>query len=85
MKADYEKKIKGMAVKDDDLKDRNRRNYLKISGIVKGIDETWEKTEKKVRDFLRNELMLNADEIKIERAHRVGRQEETTEVGTIRG
>ena len=73
IKADYEKKIKGMVVKHDDLEDQNHRNNLKIYGIVEGIDKTWDKTEKKVRDFLRNELELNADEIEIERAHRVGK------------
>ena len=49
---------------------RSRQNNLRIDGIVEDHNETWEVTEMKVQSIFINKL--NLDDIKIERAHRMG-------------
>lgn len=52
--------------------DRSRRNNLRFDGIAEIEEETWEKTENLIYDFLKTKLNLeHADDIEIERAHRV--------------
>ena len=49
----------------------SRRNSLVIKGIEESQNETWEDTERKVRDMIKDKLKLNESAIEIERAHRV--------------
>lgn len=51
--------------------DRNKRNNLVINGMVEDKDETWEQCEKKVLKLF--DETLGVQNIKIDRAHRVGR------------
>ena len=55
-----------------DLKDRSRRNNLRINGIKEGKNETWEECEERVTCFLEEKLDIDTSEIWIEHAHRVG-------------
>jgi len=60
--------------KVDDLENRSRRNNLCFEGIEEsGRHETWDESEKIIKDLINDKLELNADEIQIERAHRVGK------------
>ena len=54
------------------LENQSRRNNVRIYGIPEEDNETWEKTEAKVREVLKDELNL-ASAPDVERAHRVGR------------
>jgi hypothetical protein len=57
------------------LEDRLRRNNLRIDGLPENDQETWDQTEKKLLILFENEL--NIRNVDIERAHRVGKKEET--------
>ena len=39
-----------------DLEDRQRRNNLRIDGVVENVGETWEITEQKVKEIFRNKF-----------------------------
>ena len=57
-----------------ELEDRSRRNNLRIDGIVEDDNETWDESETKVRQIIRNDLDIeDADNIQIERAYRSGK------------
>ena len=61
-----------MSERLDDFECRNRRNNLIFHGIPGDINETWEMSEQKVRDFLSNTLDIeNVNDIYIDRAHRL--------------
>ncbi|XP_019625427.1 PREDICTED: uncharacterized protein LOC109470791 [Branchiostoma belcheri] len=62
-----------MANKLDYIENQSRRNNLIFDGIKDDRKETWEQSETKVKEVLRNKLRLNTDNIKIERAHRNGK------------
>ena len=53
-----------------ELEDRNRRNNLRFSGIEEEPNETWEQSEEKVKQLLKDKLEIEG--VKIERAHRSG-------------
>ena len=55
-----------------DLKDRSRRNNLRILGNKEDPRETWKECENKIYDLLEEKLEMNTSHISIERAHRVG-------------
>lgn len=57
------------------LEDRNRRNNLRIDGIKESDNESWEESERKVKDLIREKLKIE-DNIMIERAHRIGKKED---------
>ena len=57
------------------LEDRNRRNNLRIDGITENENETWDETEKKVKDLLQDTLKIQ-NYVNIERAHRMGKPRE---------
>ena len=50
------------------LEDRSRRNNLRIDGVPKSNQESWDDTESKINDLLKDKL--NVEGIEIERAHR---------------
>ena len=51
-----------------ELKDRSRRNNVRIDGIPETPNETWENCEDEVRRIIRNKLDINND-IEIHRCH----------------
>ena len=55
-----------------DLENRSRRNNLRVDGITEHANETWQVCEEKIKELLKNKLKLKED-IKIERAHRIGK------------
>ncbi|XP_065684339.1 uncharacterized protein LOC136096709 [Hydra vulgaris] len=54
---------------------RLRRNNLRIDGLPENDQETWDETEKKLQTLFEN--VLNIKNIDIERAHRIGKKEES--------
>ena len=50
---------------------QNRRNNLVFKGIEESKNETWEDSEKKIYEILKDMKIDNSDEIQIERAHRI--------------
>ena len=70
-KQNYEKTNENELIKDMmvELEHRSRRNNLRFEGIMESEDETWEESEEKVQEMIKEQLKLNGD-IKIERAHR---------------
>ena len=58
--------------------DRSRRNNVRFDGISETENETWEETETKLRKFLCDELDIT-EEIYIEPAHRVARNQSSKE------
>ena len=58
-----------------DLEDRQRRNNLRIDGVVEHVGETWEITEQKVKDIFRDNLDIEKY-IEVDRAHVVGEKRE---------
>ena len=63
-------------LKLSELEDRNRRNNLRFNNIdelERNEFETWEKTEKIIKDVIKEDLEIN-EHIEIERAHRNGKK-----------
>lgn len=56
----------------DYLENQSRRNNVIIHGIADESKESWDDTEEKATDFIRNKLGMD-DTPDIERAHRLGR------------
>ena len=52
-----------------DLEDRSRRNNLRIHGIAKGANESWELCEEQLQNIFKEKPSLN--NVQIERAHGV--------------
>ena len=71
-----ENNIESLLAKADDLENRSRRNNLCFEGIpeLRYGNESWEKSEEKVKELIDNQLKMNSQDIIIERAHRVGRK-----------
>jgi hypothetical protein len=59
-----------------ELEDRSRRNNLRFEGIEEKENESWEESESKVKQFIKDKLNIK-HEIQIERAHRTGKKNET--------
>ena len=55
-----------------ELKDRSRRNNVRIDGIPETPNETWENCKDEVRRIIRNKLDIN-DDIEIHRCHGMGK------------
>ena len=55
-----------------ELEDRSRRNNIRISGVKENEKESWDDCKEKVNNVLENNL--NVKDVKIERAHRVGKK-----------
>ncbi|XP_078667360.1 uncharacterized protein LOC144909172 [Branchiostoma floridae x Branchiostoma belcheri] len=69
----YNTEVTEMANKLDYIENQSRRNNLIFDRIKDDRKETWEQSETKVKEVLRNKLRLNTDNIEIERAHRNGK------------
>ena len=55
-----------------DLEDHSRRNNLRFAGFQEETNETWEKSESIITDFVKEKLEIE-EGILIERAHRTGK------------
>ena len=55
-----------------ELEDRSRRNNLRVNGLEEDDNESWDESEKKVRELFDEELKVK--NISIEQAHRSGRK-----------
>ena len=69
---EIQKEVDSLKEKSDDLENRSRRNNLCFDGIEGSASENWSQTEAKVKQVLTDNLDLDAENIVIERAHRVG-------------
>ena len=58
--------------------DRSRRNNIRFDVIPETENETWEETEKKLREFLYDELDIT-EELYIEQAHHIARNRSSKE------
>jgi len=63
-----------MKVQISEQEDRFRRNNLRFINFEDNLEETWADSEKRVQDFIKDNLGLT-QEIVIERAHRVPKRE----------
>ena len=74
MHKDINADFETITTKHDYLQNQLRRSNIKILGVPEDPDEkTWDDTELIVKTVIKNELGIqDADEIEIERAHRVG-------------
>lgn len=63
------------------LENQSRRNNVRVDGIPEVDNETWEDTEAKVKQVLKDELDL-ASVPDVERAHRVGKSRRTSAQGS---
>lgn len=63
------------------LENQSRRNNIKIIGLAENRNEhSWEDTEKLVKETIRDKLGIQ-EELLIERAHRVGKSNASTQIG----
>ncbi|XP_042859329.1 uncharacterized protein LOC122245477, partial [Penaeus japonicus] len=60
-----------MTDRADYIEDQSQRNNLRITGISETPNETWEQSQRKVTQLLRDRFNVSPD---LERAHRVGKQ-----------
>ncbi|MEW8542408.1 MAG: hypothetical protein AB2693_02655 [Candidatus Thiodiazotropha sp.] len=66
-----DKKSAEIEQKNERIEAQSRRQNLKFHGIPESNKESWDESEKKVRDYISEELEINGTQIKIERAHRL--------------
>ena len=66
--------IKEIKKKLVDLEDRSRRSNLRFDGISENEEESWEETEKKIKDMVKDKMKILKN-VEVERAHRVRRKE----------
>ncbi|CAM4611528.1 unnamed protein product [Leuciscus chuanchicus] len=65
-----------MATKLDFIENQSRRNNLIVDGISEERGESWDVSEKKIKDMLFSKMGLNDNNIEIEQAHRIGQHQE---------
>ena len=66
-----------------DLVDRSRRNNPRIDGISEKENETWDEREQEVQSLIKDKLGI-AENIVIERAHRIKKKESSDNPGKPR-
>ena len=66
-----------------DLEDRLRRNNLSIDGISEKENETWDECEQEVQSLIKDKLEI-AENIVIERAHRIKKKGNIDNPGKLR-
>lgn len=66
-----ETRTKETEMKNEQIEVQSRRENLKFYGIEDDRNETWEESERKVRQYLSDELQIDETNIQIERAHRI--------------
>ena len=62
------------------MEDRTRKNNLRFAGFSESGKESWDESEKKLKDFIQNKLGIKHN-VTIGRAHRTGKI--NIEVGTV--
>ena len=67
-----DKKVDEIEKKNERLEAQSRRENVKFYNIPESVKEDWDETERKVRDYIAEELRLDESTITIERAHRIG-------------
>lgn len=65
-----EDEVRKLNTRADESEDRTRRNNLMFCGIEGSPNETWEESEKKVRDFVKDKLSTHVG-TGFERVHRI--------------
>lgn len=65
-----------MATKLDFIENQSQRNNLIVDGIPEERGESWDVSEKKIKDMMVSKMGLNDNNIEIERAHRIGQHQE---------
>ena len=75
--------IEELEVKVDYLENHSRRNNLCFDGIKEDANESWSDSEEKVRKLLSTNLKVSIDDFTIERAHRVGKNNQAGKPRTI--
>ena len=75
---DYESTLEDLENKHEYLENMSRRNNVKILGPPedKNCEKSWEDTEQIVKETINKELEISSEEIKIERAHCVGKPQD---------
>ena len=68
---DLSKKNQELYSKCENLEGQSRRQNLKFYNIPDSAGESWDVNERKVRDYIQNDLGLETTNISIERAHRL--------------
>ena len=66
-----ESRTRDTEMKNERLETQSRRDNLRFHGFEGKRDETWEESELKVRDYIRDDLGVDESSIQIERAHRL--------------
>ena len=66
---DSSESIKLLQEKIDDMEDRSRRNNIRVDGIPDVKSESWEESEQKVKNLLKDQMGID---VHIEHAHRTG-------------
>ena len=69
--AELSKKVDDLNSKVEHLEAQSRRENLKFFNIPESKGETWEQSEDKVRQYLKDNLDIDESKISIERAHRL--------------
>ena len=70
---EIKEELNKMYIKMDTLESHSRRNKLRIYVIRSELNDTWEVTEQRVRNFIKDELdMPDREHVEIERAHKLG-------------
>ena len=75
---DPESRLEDLENKHEYLENMSRRNSIKILGLPedKNHEKSWEDTEQIVKETINKELEISSEEIRIERAHRVGKPQD---------
>lgn len=76
-----ETRLQNCEDKIDYHENQSRRNNVIVDGLKETVNETWQDTEKKVREMLEKNMKFKPGTVEIERAHRVkGSNRETKPV-----
>lgn len=68
-----EEKVGESERRNENLEAQSRRENLLFYGLGEQVNETWDMSENKVRQYLADHLNLDETKISIERAHRLGK------------
>lgn len=80
-KFEVDEKIIQLQSRMDYQEDYSRRNNLRFDGVDETPNETWEETQVKIQQLMRDKLEIGM--IQLERAHRVGPKNTSTRPRTV--
>ena len=55
----------------ENLESQSRRQNLKFYNIPEDRGETWDESERNIKDYIQNELGIDGNSVSVERAHRI--------------